>query len=41
MGDELNEFRFVFIGFPLYLLPEDPQAQLVLNAVSWLLGPRG
>ena len=41
MGDELSEFRFVFIGLPLYLLPEGPQTQLVLNAVSWLLGPRG
>jgi hypothetical protein len=41
MIDEFNEFRFVFIGFPLYLLLGGPQEQLVLNAVSWLLGPRG
>jgi hypothetical protein len=41
MGDGLDEFRFVFVGLPLYLLPQGPQEQLVLNAVSWLLGPRG
>jgi hypothetical protein len=41
MGDELSDFRLVFIGFPLYLLPESPKEQLVLNAISWLLGPRG
>jgi hypothetical protein len=41
MGDGFSEFRFVFIGVPLYLLPPGPQEQLVLNAVSWLLGPRG
>ena len=41
LGDELSEFRFVFIGLPLYLLPEGPKEQLVLNAVAWLLGPRG
>ncbi|MGD9046747.1 MAG: hypothetical protein PVF77_01725, partial [Anaerolineae bacterium] len=41
MGDGLSEFRFVFIGLPLYLLPQGAQEQLVLNAVSWLLGPLG
>ena len=39
LGDEVGEFQLVFIGFPLYLLPEAPKSQLVLNAVSWLLGP--
>ena len=41
MDDEFSEFRLVFIGLPLYLLPEGPKEQLVLNAVSWLLGPQG
>ena len=40
-GDGLSDFRFVYIGLPLYLLPEGAQEQLVLNAVSWLLGPQG
>lgn len=37
--DEISGIRLVFIGFPLYLLPEAPRAQLVLNTVSWLLSP--
>ncbi|MFN2225827.1 MAG: DUF4350 domain-containing protein [Anaerolineae bacterium] len=37
--DELSGLRLVFIAFPLYLLPEAPRAQLVLNTVSWLLSP--
>ncbi len=41
VGDGFSDFRFVFIGLPLYLLPEGAQEQLVLNAVSWLLGPQG
>ncbi len=39
LEDEFSEFRLVFIGLPLYLLPEQPKSQLVLNSVSWLLGP--
>ncbi len=34
-----DEFQVVFIGFPIYLLPEATESQLVLNAVSWLLNP--
>lgn len=37
--DEMSDLRLVFIAFPLYLLPEEPRAQLVLNTVSWLLSP--
>jgi hypothetical protein len=37
--DEFSGFRLVFIGFPLYLLPEESKSQLVLNAVSWALTP--
>jgi hypothetical protein len=37
--DELSGLRLVFIAFPLYLLPEAPRTQLVLNTVSWLLSP--
>lgn len=37
--DEVGDLRLVFIAFPLYLLPEEPRAQLVLNTASWLLSP--
>lgn len=37
--DEFSDLRLVFIGFPLYLLPEEPRARLVLDMVSWLLNP--
>ena len=37
--DEFSGMRLVFIGFPLYLLPEAPRARLVLNTVTWLLSP--
>jgi hypothetical protein len=37
--DEFSGFRLVLIGFPLYLLPQEAKAQLVLNAVSWALVP--
>ncbi len=39
LEDEFSDFRLVFIGFPLYLLPDAPKAALVTNAVSWLLSP--
>jgi len=29
--------RILYIGFPIYLLPEEPKARLVLNAVVWIL----
>jgi hypothetical protein len=37
--DEASGARFAFIGFPLYLLPEEPRTQVVLNTVDWLLHP--
>jgi hypothetical protein len=37
--DEVSGMRLVFMGFPLYLLPEEPRARMVLNAVFWLLSP--
>jgi hypothetical protein len=39
MSDAVSNTRVVFAGFPLYLLPEEARSRLVLNAVSWLLGP--
>ncbi len=39
LEDEFSGFRLVFIGFPLYLLPDAPKSDLVTNAVSWLLSP--
>jgi hypothetical protein len=39
LEDEVTGFRLVFIGLPVYLLPEDAKTQLVLNSVSWLLSP--
>ncbi len=36
---EFDEFQVVFIGFPIYLLPEVARSQLVQNAVSWLQSP--
>lgn len=39
MEDEFTEVQVVFIGFPIYLLPEEAKAQLVLNTVEWLLQP--
>ena len=37
--DEFTGTRLGFIGFPLYLLPEDAQTRLVLNMVDWVLAP--
>ena len=39
MADEVTGFRMVFIGFPVYLLPDTAKSQVVLNSVSWLLSP--
>ncbi len=39
MTGEAGTLRMVFIGFPIYLLPEDARTQLVSNAVEWLLTP--
>jgi len=39
MEDDFTEVRFVFVGFPLYLLPEEAKATLVLNMAHWLLNP--
>ncbi len=30
--------RLLYIGFPLYLLPDEVKARLVLNSVGWMLG---
>jgi hypothetical protein len=38
-ADDTSNVRFVFIGFPLYLLPEKAKAQIVLNTVDWLISP--
>jgi hypothetical protein len=37
--DEFTDIRIVLMGFPLYLLPEQPKSRLVLNAVEWMLAP--
>jgi hypothetical protein len=37
-ADDVSNVRFVFIGFPLYLLPEAAKERVVLNTVGWLLG---
>jgi hypothetical protein len=39
MEDEFTTVQIVFIGFPVYLLPEEAKSRLVLNTVDWLLGP--
>jgi hypothetical protein len=38
--DEASSTRYIFVGFPLYLLPEAPKTQVVLNMVDWLLNPQ-
>jgi hypothetical protein len=37
--DELSTVQAAFMGFPLYLIPEEARTRLVLNTVSWLLNP--
>jgi hypothetical protein len=37
LEDELNDLQILFIGFPLYLLPEGAKTRLVTNAVDWML----
>ena len=39
LEEEASGLRLVFIGFPLYLLPEETRARLVEDAASWLLSP--
>jgi hypothetical protein len=39
LEDQATGFRLVFIGLPVYLLPDTVKSQLVLNSVSWLLSP--
>jgi hypothetical protein len=37
LADELLELRVAFIGFPIYLLPQDAKSRLVMNTVDWML----
>jgi hypothetical protein len=37
--DVATGMRVAFLGFPLYLLREDAARLIVLNAVSWMMGP--
>jgi hypothetical protein len=37
--DESTNVQIVFIGLPIYLLPEEVRTRLVLNAVDWMLSP--
>lgn len=37
--DEATDVYIVFIGFPIYLLPEEVRSRVVLNAVNWMLAP--
>jgi hypothetical protein len=37
--EEVSGLRLLLVGFPLYLLPEEPRVRLVENSVSWLLSP--
>jgi hypothetical protein len=39
LEDEFADFQLVYVGFPVYLLPDAPKEQFVTNAVSWLLSP--
>jgi len=39
ISDAVSNTHVVFVGFPIYLLPEAARSRLVLNAVSWMLGP--
>ena len=36
-ADELLGMRIAFIGFPIYLLPDEAKTRLVLNMVDWML----
>ena len=37
--EESSGLKLLYIGFPLYLLPKEAKTRLVLNAVTWMLGP--
>ena len=34
-----SDLQVIFIGFPVYLLPEPDRSRLVLNTADWLVGP--
>jgi len=38
LEEESTGFKMLYVAFPLYLLPEEAKARLVLNAVDWMLG---
>ena len=37
--DGSTDVQIVFIGFPVYLLPEEARSRLVMNAADWMLNP--
>lgn len=37
VAEDVLGMRMAFIGFPLYLLPQEAKSQLVLNTVDWML----
>jgi hypothetical protein len=37
--DHVAGVKVTYIGFPLYLLPEEVGSRLVLNTVAWMLHP--
>lgn len=39
LEESTSGLQVVFVGFPLYLLPESDRSRLILNTVDWLLGP--
>jgi hypothetical protein len=39
VSDAASSTRVVFAGLPIYLLPEEARARIVLNAVAWMLTP--
>jgi hypothetical protein len=39
LEESTSGLQVVFVGFPLYLLPESDRSRLILNTVDWLLRP--
>jgi hypothetical protein len=37
--DQASDLQVVFIGLPIYLLPDETKSQLVRNTVNWMLSP--
>jgi hypothetical protein len=37
LQEDFSGLKLLYIGFPLYLLPEEAKTRLVLNAVTWML----